>query len=355
VTNAHLYTDEGGSLTLRAGRGPAGGVRIEVSDTGRGMTAAELEHVFERFSRGSGSTGTPGTGLGLSIVKSLVELQGGSIDVRSELGTGTTFTISLPVAPHGEAGAGHAPTASPPATRRVLIVDDEPSLAALIAQQLEQLGVQSVQVHSGAAALARLRGERFDAMTLDVLMPGMNGIEVLEAVRADPGLRDLPVIFVSVSSTLSQLDGEWALPKPIDRRRLSDVLRTAIRAKRSRVLVVAPEAVRADLVPSLAGLGAEHHWESSAQGAARAGAEQFFEIALVHASMSEALTLVEGVALRGRRGGRFVILFSTDRDAHGLGGGVGMPVFALAQAIGVLRATLGGEGSGHEPSAATPR
>ena len=75
-------------------------------------------------------------------------------------------------------------------------------------------------MHSGAAALDRLRRERFDAMTLDVLMPGMNGFDVLEAVRADDALRDLPVIFVSVSSTLSQLDGEWAVTKPIDRRRL---------------------------------------------------------------------------------------------------------------------------------------
>ena len=79
----------------------------------------------------------------------------------------------------------------------MLIVDDEPPLAALIAQQLEPLGVQSVQVHSGAEALAHLRREHFDAMTLDVLMPGMNGFDVLEAVRADPTLtrpaRDLRV------------------------------------------------------------------------------------------------------------------------------------------------------------------
>ncbi|HEY4099043.1 MAG TPA: ATP-binding protein, partial [Baekduia sp.] len=89
VTNAHLYTDEHGTLSLAAGASPAG-VRIEVSDTGRGMSSAELEHVFERFSRGSGSTGTPGTGLGLSIVKSLVDLHGGTIDVSSTPGKGTT-------------------------------------------------------------------------------------------------------------------------------------------------------------------------------------------------------------------------------------------------------------------------
>jgi CheY-like chemotaxis protein len=176
-------------------------------------------------------------------------------------------------------------------------------------------------------------------MTLDVLMPGMSGFDVIEAVRADPALRELPVIFVSVSSTLSKLDGEWAVPKPIDRRRLSDVLHAAIQSKRSRVLVVAPDALRVELAPSLAGLGIEYRWESSAQGAARAGAEELFEVALVHASMSQSLTLVEGAALRGRRGGRSVIMFKTDGTAAG--SGVGMPVFGLAQAIEALRATLG--------------
>jgi signal transduction histidine kinase len=340
LTNAHLYTSEHGTITVRL-EADAQATRIAVSDSGRGMSPEDTGRIFDRFYRGSADERrSPGTGLGLSIVRSLVELHGGSIDVRSELGVGTTFTIALPAAPGGAAGF---PAAPPLATRRVLIVDDEPALAALIAQQLEPLGVQSVQVHSGAAALEQLRREHFDAMTLDVLMPGMNGFDVLEAVRADPRLRDLPVIFVSVSSTLSQLDGEWAVTKPIDRRRLSDVLRSAIQAKRSRVLVVAPQSVRVHLGPALAGLGIEYRWEESAQGAARAGAEQLFEVALVHASMSDSLKLLEGAALRGRRGGRSVILFETGDDAQGLASGVGMPVFPLPQAISALRATLGSE------------
>ena len=340
LTNAHLYTGEHGTITLRLSA-DARATRIAVSDSGRGMAPEDVRRVFDRFYRGSADERrSPGTGLGLPIVKSLVELHGGSIEVRSQVGVGTTFEISLPAAPGGTTALEPAP---PLAARRVLIVDDEPPLAALIAQQLTPLGVQSVQVHSGAAALDRLRREHFDAMTLDVLMPGMNGFDVLEAVRADPKLRDLPVIFVSVSSTLSQLDGEWAVTKPIDRRRLTDVLSSAIQAKRSRVLVVAPESVRAALTPSLAGLGIEHRWEDSAKGAARAGAEQLFEVALVHASMSDSLTLLEGAALRGRRGGRSLILFSTGDDGEGMGSGVGMPVFPLPQAISALRAALASE------------
>ena len=342
LTNAHLYTGEHGTITLRLS-GDARFTRIAVSDSGRGMSPEDVRRIFDRFYRGSADERrSPGTGLGLPIVKSLVELHGGSIDVRSQIGVGTTFEIALPAAPGGATPSPSA-DASPLAARRVLIVDDEPSLAALIAQQLEPLGVQSVQVHSGAAALARLRHERFDAMTLDVLMPGMNGFDVLEAVRADPKLRDLPVIFVSVSSNLSQLDGEWAVTKPIDRHRLSDVLQSAIQAKRTRVLVVAPQAVRAALAPSLGGLGIEHRWEDTARGAARAGAEELFEVALVHSSMSDSLKLLEGAALRGRRGGRSVILFSTGDDARDPQTSVGMPVFPLPQAISALRAALASE------------
>jgi hypothetical protein len=153
------------------------------------------------------------------------------------------------------------------------------------------------------------------------------------------------VIFVSVASTLAQLDGEWTVSKPIDRRRLSDVLHSAIQAKRSRVLVVAPQSARVSLGPSLAGLGIEYRWEDTAEGAARAGAQQLFEVALVHASMSDSLRLLEGAALRGRRGGRSVILFSTGDAEQGLASGVGMPVFPLPQAINALRATLGAEPS----------
>ena len=172
----------------------------------------------------------------------------------------------------------------------------------------------------------------------------MNGFDVLEAVRADPKLRDLPVIFVSVSSTLSQLDGEWAVTKPIDRRRLTR-RPAAPRSRRSARACSSSrrESVRAALAPSLAGLGIEHRWEDTAQGAARAGAEQLFEVALVHASMSDSLKLLEGAALRGRRGGRSLILFSTGDDAQGLASGVGMPVFPLPQAISALRAALGSE------------
>lgn len=341
VTNAHLYTDEGGTITVRLA-GDARETTITIADTGRGMTPEDARRIFDRFHRGSSDDrASPGTGLGLAIVKSLVELHGGSIEVASELGRGTTFTVRLPAAP----GVGDLPRAPAAVNglsgRRVLIVDDEPALAGLIAEQLQPLGVQTVQVHSGADALARLRAERFDAMTLDVLMPGMNGFDVLRAVRADPRLRATPVIFVSVSSRSPQLEGEWAVAKPIDRERLTDVLDAALQARRSRVLVVAPEGLRAELGTSLGSLGIEHRWETTAAAALRAGEQELFEVALVHASVGTTPPLLDGSVLRGRRRGRSVILFSTDGDGREAADSIGMPVFGLTQAVGALRSALG--------------
>jgi len=343
VTNAHLYTEEEGTITLRL-EGDAQETRITIADTGRGMSPEDARRIFDRFYRGSeDERRIPGTGLGLTIVKSLVDLHLGTIDVSSVVGRGTTFTVRLPAAAQARARS-RAPAAiarNGLGARRVLIVDDEPALATLIAEQLQPLGVQTVQVTSGADAIARLRAERFDAMTLDILMPGMNGFDVLDVVRGDPQLRDMPVIFVSVSSRAPGLEGEWTVAKPIDRHRLTDVLDAAIQAQRSHVLVVAPDELRAQVAPSLSALGIEHRWESTAEGAARAGGEELFEVALVHASMDTPRTLLDGSALRGRRRGRSVILFSTDSGGQDAPEGVGMPVLGLAEAVDALRSALG--------------
>ena len=344
VTNAHLYTDEEGTITLGL-EADAQETRITISDTGRGMPPEDARRIFDRFHRGAADERkSPGTGLGLAIVKSLVDLHGGAIDVATELGRGTTFTVRLPAVPGAAVSRGtgaEAMSGNGLAARRVLIVDDEPALATLIAEQLQPLGVQTVQVNSGAEALARLRSKHFDAMTLDILMPGMDGFAVLDAVRADPRLRDIPVIFVSVAARAPELEGEWAVAKPIDRGRLTDVLDAAIQARRSRVLIVAPDALRAELTPSLASLGIDHRWETTAGAAASAGAEELFEVALVHASMGMISTLLDGSILRGRRRGRSVILFTTDGGQQSAADGVGVPVFSVTQAIGALRTALG--------------
>ncbi len=334
LTNAHLYTAAGGRIDVRLGAG-AGGLSISVRDTGRGMSPEERARVYERFYRGEGPRAERGTGLGLAIVKSLVDLHHGRIDVESELGVGSTFTVTLPRAP---VDVGRAKL-SAIVGRRVLVVDDEPKITELIAENLARFGVEAVCVHSGREALARLRREHFDAVTLDVLMPGMNGIDTLREIRADPGLRRVPAVFVSVFADHGSLQGEWVVPKPIDSAELGAVLAVAVASGRTRVLVVGREAMRGRLEAALDRLGVEYRWEASGPAAARACERQRFEVALIDAGLRSPEVVVESVDLRGRRTGRAIIFFADD-DEPGTRR-LGAPVLPVEQAALAVRAALG--------------
>ncbi len=334
LTNAHLYTGEGGKIAVSVRSGP-GGLTIAVKDTGRGMDATERARVFERFYRGEGPRSERGTGLGLAIVKSLVDLHHGRVDLESQPGVGTTFTVTLPRAP---VDIGQAKL-SGIAGRRVMVVDDEPKVAELIAANLARIGVATVQVHSGREALARLRGSHFDAVTLDVLMPGMNGIDTLREIRADPQLRRVPVVFVSVFADHGALEGEWVVPKPIDSAELGAVLSVAVASGRTRVLVVGREEMRDRLEPELDRLGVEYVYEMSGPAAARACERQRFEVALIDAGLRSPQAVIESIELRGRRTGRAMIFFSSGAKPSETR--LGVPVLPLAQAAFAVRAALG--------------
>jgi signal transduction histidine kinase len=312
LTNAHLYTYNGGRIHVGVEPDRAW-VQVVVADSGTGMTREQAAHIFDRFYRVSdGSPATPGTGLGLSIVKSLVDLHHGEIEVDSEPGRGTTFRVLLPAA-----------TGAPPASAslevlrgcRVLVVDDEPEIAALIARQLAQLEVETRLAANGEEALALVREERFDAMTLDILMPGRDGFDVLREIRADRELWSLPVVLVSVLAGRRELTGEWVVPKPIDADELREVLSAAIRAGRSRVLVVARPEMQAVLEPDLDDLGIEHEWESNPAAAARVWGERRFEAALIDIGVRNPQAALEALELGGRRPRRAVILFGDTAEA----------------------------------------
>ena len=336
VSNAHLYTDEGGRLSLSV-RPDNGHVALAVSDTGSGMTEEELERVFDRFvRRGDGGSAT-GTGLGLAIVRSLVDLQGGSIDVNSKPGRGTTFTVRLPA----ERDEVEAPRAAIRG-KRVLVVDDEEAVARLVAEQLESFDVETEVAHSGDDALEMLREGGFDAMTLDVLMPGRSGLDVLRALRADPHLRRTPVVVVSVLPETESLLGEWKVTKPVDPEELADVLGSALLAGRTSVLVVGRSAARERLEPALVRMGIDHEWVTSGAAAVRACEQRRFEVALVDAGIRSPQSVIEGLDLRGRRLGRAVVLFSTGDDAPGVADLGGEPV-PVEDAAGAVLRTLGGE------------
>jgi signal transduction histidine kinase/FixJ family two-component response regulator/HAMP domain-containing protein len=311
LTNAHLYTAKGGTIAV-ALRDAGRHVALDVADDGRGMTAEEARHVFDRFYRaGDGDGG--GTGLGLAIVQSLVELHDGEIDLDTAPGRGSRFTVLIPQAPPLAAVEQRPREAL--RGRRVLVIDDEPAIAQLIAERLAPFDVEAAVAHSGAEALALLRAEPFDAVTLDILMPGMSGFEVLRALRADPELRGLPVVVVSVFSGNEALAGEWVVAKPIDADELVDALGSALLAGRVRVLVVGRTEVREELEPRLEELGIEHEWASTSGAAARLCQQHHFEVALVDAGLGHPENALAALDLRGRRLHRSVVVFSNGAAA----------------------------------------
>ena len=311
LTNAHLYTQDGGriQLTVEADRAWVG---ITVRDSGVGMNEEELERIFERFYRasprpsdGRGSGRPSGTGLGLSIVKSLVDMHHGRIDVVSEPGVGTEFRVLFPVAVT-PVDRGHAQAAI--GGRRVLVLDDEPEIAELIARQLASYEVQTTIAGNAEEALERLRSERYDGMTLDILLPGSDGLQLLAEIRGDSNLSTMPIVVVSVVSARDELAGEWTVSKPIDSDRLRDVLTAALRSGPSRVLVVGRLGLQPLLEPELVELGIEHQWELSGAAGARVCRERRFEATLVDVGVRNPQAVLR--ELDARDPARKVILFS---------------------------------------------
>ena len=186
-----------------------------------------------------------------------------------------------------------------------------------------------------------MRTGGFDAITLDILMPGMSGFEVLRTLRADPELRGIPVVVVSVFSGREALAGEWVVSKPIDAEELVDALGQAILAGRVRVLVVARPEMRDQLEFTLTDLGIEFEWATDALGAARLCLEHFFEVALIDADMHEPDAAMAALDLRGRRLRRSVVVFSSEPGSPGVARFDAEPVAvedAGATVLGLLQA-----------------
>ena len=304
VSNAHQYTPEGGRIELSLA-GVAGELELVVADDGRGMTQDDLDHVFDRFVRRADGGGT---GLGLSIVRSLVDLQQGSVDVRSRLGEGTTFAVRLPVEP---GGAREAPAAAMRG-KRVLIAADGEAAGRALARTLAVHEIQA-EVAARGEALARLRQGGFDALVVDADDGDGEGFRLLRELRADPALRrSAAVVIVGSVRDEQALFGEWRVAAPAAAERLADTLGAALLAGRTSVLVAGRSIVRARLEPALVRLGLDHEWVTSGPAAARACEGRRFEVALVDARIGDPETVLRALDLRGRRTGHAVLAFTTD-------------------------------------------
>ncbi|MEG4075207.1 response regulator [Microcoleus sp. Pol14C2] len=206
---------------------------FRVADTGIGMTQEQLQRVFQPFTQADASTTREygGTGLGLAISQRFCQMMGGSIEVSSTLGAGTTFTVLLPKAikqpeiPNKVNDSTSPPHA--PAVGTVLVVDDDPISRDLIQRALTRQGLHIEVAGSGEQALRLAKQLLPDAITLDVIMPGMDGWAVLSALKADPDLAEIPVILLSFVGNKSlgfALGASDYLTKPVDGKRLAALL-----------------------------------------------------------------------------------------------------------------------------------
>ncbi len=288
VGNALKFTHDG-SVTVRLDAGPdrRTPVAIAVQDTGIGIPPDRLDAIFEAFQQAEAGTARKygGTGLGLAISRSICLLMGYDLIVESEMGKGSTFTIVMgerarrpvrsteedtepeeAVAPaRQEVGAGEAVTpVTAPRLRdfKVLVVDDEKDSRVLMAHYLEEFGCRVITATNGEEGIAAAREQAPDLITLDLMMPGMTGWEVLKHLKEDRELRRIPVVVVSIVAAEGRgrlLGAVDLVTKPFEREDLLRVLwRNLVRKRGGRVLVVDDDAAaRAMLAEYLRGMGLE--------------------------------------------------------------------------------------------------
>jgi CheY-like chemotaxis protein len=264
----------------------------------------------------------------MGIVRSLLQAHGGTIDIRSEPGTGSEFVVALPVAPM-------AVTPGPRQAvdgRRILVVDDEVDIAELLGEQLKRLGAQVELAHSGEEALERLRSGGFDAVTLDQKLPGMSGLQVLAAIRADPALAALPVVIVS-AYLASSPGGEPVVTKPIDVGALARAVALAVTGGRPRALLAARGHVLDSLRPVLEDVGVAWDQTGSAEDAAATASTGRFDLVLLDAGLPRAELLLDVL----REHGPDTLLVLDAPDGAALRGAVHVTLDGLP---GVLRDTF---------------
>jgi signal transduction histidine kinase/DNA-binding response OmpR family regulator/CHASE3 domain sensor protein len=213
LSNAVKFTDRGEiELTVEE---VGDRVRFVVRDTGAGITPEVLPYIFDKFRQADGSSTRrfEGTGLGLAICRSLAKILDGEITVESLVGRGSTFTLTLPktgpepqeaadATPVTRSSPGTTPTQPPPSAARrepplILVVEDNPVAALQIRTVLEEQGYAVQAVSSGAEALAALPQVRPDLIVLDLMMPEVDGFQVLEQLRAMPAIATIPVLVLT--------------------------------------------------------------------------------------------------------------------------------------------------------------
>ncbi len=239
LSNACKFTTDG-TITMRVRPDEDYDQLVcEIEDTGVGMTQEQLDKIFEAFTQADSSTTREfgGTGLGLTITSHFCALLDGDIDVESTPGEGTTFTVRLATnigaaeRSEEEASGPHSEAKSSARTknkgRAVLVIDDDPTMRDLLRRVLEREGFTVATAASGSEGLLLAEQLQPAAITLDVMMPSMDGWTLLSKLKEHPDLADIPVVMVTMVNESARgysLGADHYMVKPIDRQRLVDIL-----------------------------------------------------------------------------------------------------------------------------------
>ena len=257
MSNANKFTEKG-TVTIAAHEGRENGhdwVTLSVADTGIGMTPEQMGKLFQEFSQASSKTASKygGTGLGLVISRRFCQMMGGDITVESTPGKGSTFTIRLPRMVEGEQAMVGVPRAEPihPVTEDaeeplVLVVDDDPTARELVQRHLEPAGFAVVTARGGQEGLRLVRELRPAAVTLDIMMPDLDGWTVLAAMKGDPALASVPVVLMSIVDEKNRgyaLGAADYLVKPVDRSKLVATLNSICGSTGGHALLVDDDEV----------------------------------------------------------------------------------------------------------------
>jgi CheY-like chemotaxis protein/signal transduction histidine kinase len=261
LSNAAKFTEAGEIVTTVTREGAAAVITVE--DTGSGIPGNQLPFIFEKFRQVDSSTTRKvgGTGLGLAIVRELTRVLGGTVEVWSELGRGSRFTLQFPTFFAGESGRTRKEASAPvkshagevrfTSTGTVLVVDDDPAMRQLLRDELRNDGFEVILATDGVEALRALAERRPTAVVLDLHLPRLDGWTVLSRIKGDPELASIPVVLISVEEQRARgfaLGASEFLVKPFEPDRLVTVVSQLVSPAIGEVLVVDDDAGTRELV-----------------------------------------------------------------------------------------------------------
>ncbi|ATU07928.1 PAS domain S-box protein [Methanohalophilus portucalensis] len=291
LSNAIKFTPEGGNVRIIPTKSEKM-VHVAVEDTGIGIAENDRDKLFKPFVQldSSANREYEGTGLGLALITKFIELHGGSLEVKSEEGKGSTFTFSIPVDPAETnelipedkvekkipemkvddetfVAAPHNPKGDDPV---VVVAEDDPKSRELLLAMLSSKGYHAIGVERGDQVIKKVRELKPLAVTLDIMMPGQDGWTVLDRLKKDSHTRDIPVIMISVLDK-AKIDSMWTVEdyfvKPVDKTDLIETLervRKNMKPEETTILVVDDEEQDRELIHSM--LDSEGFWILDAAG-----------------------------------------------------------------------------------------